>query len=205
MNTDHWILCGYWTLFSLMHSGLANERVKEFFRLSMQGAFKYYRLMYSIAATISLAIVVIFQYSVSSHYLPVSPVLKYFAGVPFAVSGLVMMALSIRKYFFNLSGVRIRDQKPARLEIEGMHKYVRHPLYLGTLLFVWAVFLFIPLLSNLLACSAITIYTLIGIKSEEKKLIQIFGKNYHDYIEQTPGLIPNVPAIIIKLFSPPDD
>jgi len=64
------------------------------------------------------------------------------------------------------------------LELGGLHRYIRHPLYLGTLLVVWSLFLFFPSLSNVLACFMITAYTLAGIRLEERKLLQEFGEDY---------------------------
>jgi protein-S-isoprenylcysteine O-methyltransferase Ste14 len=78
------------------------------------------------------------------------------------------------------------------LEQGGLHRYVRHPLYFGTLLFVWALFFVFPYLNNLLACIIITIYTLIGATLEEKKLVKQFGEQYISYKRQVPMLIPRI-------------
>jgi protein-S-isoprenylcysteine O-methyltransferase Ste14 len=104
------------------------------------------------------------------------------------------MGISIRKYFFKLSGIGVfcHDQRQVSLELCGIHKYLRHPLYLGTLLFAWSLLLFFPLLSNLLACVVMTTYVLLGIQSEEKKLLIIFGVNYQNYRSKTPALIPRI-------------
>jgi protein-S-isoprenylcysteine O-methyltransferase Ste14 len=83
------------------------------------------------------------------------------------------------------------EDKGPVLELTGIHTYVRHPLYLGTLATLWSVFLFFPLLNNLIACLAITVYTLIGIRLEERKLLRIFGRQYADYRRHTPMLIPS--------------
>ena len=92
----------------------------------------------------------------------------------------------------NLSGLRslaIEDFSN-ELQITGIHKYVRHPLYLGTFMFIWGLFLVIPLLSLLIANVIITVYTLIGIELEEKKLLSEFGENYRLYRQTVPKLIP---------------
>ena len=76
------------------------------------------------------------------------------------------------------------------LVIDGMHRYVRHPLYFGTLVFVWALFLIYPFLNNLICCSVITVYTLLGTIMEEKKLLIQFGNEYRKYQREVPMLIP---------------
>ena len=47
-----------------------------------------------------------------------------------------------------------------------------------------------PSLSNLISCSCITVYTIIGIYFEEKKLVKDFGESYIQYRDETPMLIP---------------
>lgn len=109
-----------------------------------------------------------------------------------SLAGLVVMIKCVKKYFLNLSGVDVllKQQKSTLLEQSGLHRYVRHPLYSGTLLFVWALFLLFPFLNNLIACVVITAYTLIGIRIEEHKLVLEFGDAYRRYAAKTPKLIP---------------
>jgi methanethiol S-methyltransferase len=102
------------------------------------------------------------------------------------------MFISIKKYFMLLSGIRsIFTPMPAsELKINGIHRFVRHPLYSGTILFVWGLFFVFPFLNNLIAASLLTLYVLIGIIFEEKKLKIEFGKDYEEYISKVPMLIP---------------
>jgi protein-S-isoprenylcysteine O-methyltransferase Ste14 len=86
--------------------------------------------------------------------------------------------------------VLLKKQIAPVLEKGGLHAYMRHPLYSGTLLFIWALFLIFPFMGNLIACVIITVYTLIGIRMEEKKLVIEFGEEYKSYAHQTPMLIP---------------
>ncbi len=99
---------------------------------------------------------------------------------------------AIFKYFKLLSGIKslYETKQSAELKIDGVHKYMRHPLYLGTLLFIWGAFFIFPFLNNLIAVVLITIYVLIGIKYEEQKLILEFGESYNYYRLKVPMLIP---------------
>jgi protein-S-isoprenylcysteine O-methyltransferase Ste14 len=103
------------------------------------------------------------------------------------------MFISIKKYFMLLSGVRslFVATPPSELKINGIHRFVRHPLYLGTILFVCGLFFLFPTISNLIAVVLLIGYVLIGITFEEKKLIREFGKNYEEYISKVPMLIPH--------------
>jgi protein-S-isoprenylcysteine O-methyltransferase Ste14 len=195
MNRDHWILLLLWGLFGLLHSLLAAGGVKRYFTFLLGRYAGYYRLLYTLFAFLSLGVVVAVQFSVKSFPLASFPLLKYLVGLIVGMPGIILMIVCIRKYFFNLSGVKVLfdDHEDTNLETGGIHAYVRHPLYLGTLATLWSVFFFFPLLSHLLACLSVTVYTLIGIHLEEKKLLRIFGEKYEDYQRRTPMLIPTLP------------
>lgn len=91
-----------------------------------------------------------------------------------------------------LSGVRsLFTPVPAsQLKVNGIHRFVRHPLYSGTILFVWGLFFVFPFLNNLIAVILLTFYVLIGISFEEKKLLKEFGRKYEVYMMNVPMLIP---------------
>ena len=78
-----------------------------------------------------------------------------------------------------------------RLIITGIHRHVRHPLYAGTFLFIWGLFIFMPFASLLISNFIITCYTLIGIRFEEQKLLREFGRPYEEYKKQVPKIIPS--------------
>lgn len=156
--------------------------------------FRYYRLVYSGFASLTLVAILIFQFSMDSKLLmnPTTPTL--FMGLLFSLIGMGIMAACIKKYFFNLSGVDVLTKQNGNqvLEESGLHSYVRHPLYSGTLLFIWSLFIIFPFLDNLLACIIITVYTVIGIGMEERKLLIKFGDSYITYSRNIPMLIPSL-------------
>jgi protein-S-isoprenylcysteine O-methyltransferase Ste14 len=177
---------------------LASSKVKLFFEKISIRFFRYYRLAYTIFAAVTLIFIIYFQYSFASPVIINSLFIKYASAVIFVFPGVVIMMISILKYFKLLSGVLTlyRAKPPAVLKLEGIHKYVRHPLYLGTLLFVWGLFFIFPMLNNLIAVIIITGYILIGIRLEEKKLLIEFGNSYADYISRVPMLIPGLKGIM---------
>jgi protein-S-isoprenylcysteine O-methyltransferase Ste14 len=181
-----------WVLYYVVHSVLAATVVKDFFAKKMKKYFRYYRLCYSIFATITLVYLLRYQYSFQSPVLIKSVLLKYISLIVLVIPGFTIMFISIKKYFLLLSGVRsIYEAAPhAELKVEGIHRYVRHPLYLGTILFVWGLFFIFPLLNNLIAVVLLTGYVWIGIDFEEKKLVKEFGKKYEEYISEVPVLFP---------------
>jgi protein-S-isoprenylcysteine O-methyltransferase Ste14 len=190
---NYFLLILFWIIYYAVHSILASTTVKDFFRKKSGKHFRYYRLAYSFFATITLIFLLFFQYSFYSPELIKSVFLKYFSALFLVLPGLVIMFISIKKYFMLLSGVRslFVATPPSELKINGIHRFVRHPLYLGTILFVCGLFFLFPTISNLIAVVLLIGYVLIGITFEEKKLIREFGKNYEEYISKVPMLIPH--------------
>ena len=57
---------------------------------------------------------------------------------------------------------------------------------------IWGLWLLLPTVSYLACGLIITVYTLIGIVLEEKKLVIEFGETYTTYQKQVPKLIPRL-------------
>jgi methanethiol S-methyltransferase len=185
MVKDHIILALAWILFGVAHSVLASPRVK---RSGMGKFFPRYRTLYVLFALVACAGIIFFQAIITTKYIfqPVS-ILRV-AGIIIAAGGIVIMAISIRKYFPRFSGLW-KEEKDI-LFSDGLNRYVRHPLYLGTFCFLWGWFLATPYWSLLISNSIITCYTLIGIHFEEKKLEATFGESYTAYKKKVPKIIP---------------
>ncbi len=192
MILQHFVLAFLWILYGIIHSLLASNAVKSFLEKNAKGFYRYYRLFYSIFAFFTLLMLLVFQYSFQSIQVVQSILIKYISVLLLVIPGALIMMASVYKYFRLLSGIRslYKYVPEVKLEMEGIHNYVRHPLYTGTLLFVCGLFLVFPFLNNLIAVLAITGYTLIGIKFEEKKLLLQFGDRYREYVSKVPMLIP---------------
>lgn len=93
-----------------------------------------------------------------------------------------------------LSGIRsVYEKAPAHeLKINGIHRFVRHPLYTGTIMVVWGFYFLFPYLNNLIAVVLLTLYVIVGIRFEEKKLIAEFGEQYLLYMKKVPTLVPKM-------------
>ena len=186
-------LIAYWVVFGLTHSLLAAERVKAVVSSFMGAHSRYYRLYYSIFSFLLLGWIIWFQYSHPDRSLFRMPVYVSVAAAILLLPAMIIMSICIRKYFYHLSGIDVLfpgRQSSGKLETGGLNRFVRHPLYSGTLLLVWCLFLLFPTGGNLISAGMITLYTIIGTLFEEKKLRRTFGEAYILYQQQVPMLIP---------------
>lgn len=194
MNTQHLMLAVLWAVFCALHSLLASLWWKRNLQGMMGGLFRYYRLFYSLFAFASLGAVLYYQLSLTTPLIFRGNTLSIGSGIFISTGGLCIMMICIRKYFLNLSGIKSLylndDQATNQLQISGIHRYVRHPLYSGTFLAIWGFWLLYPTLSLLVADLVITAYTLLAIGWEEQKLEAEFGDQYRRYKQQVPRLIP---------------
>jgi protein-S-isoprenylcysteine O-methyltransferase Ste14 len=194
MLQTHLALAIAWIIYCVLHSFLAADQIKRSAEKVLRNQFRLYRLYYTIFSFIGLTGLLIYQFLIPSAFLFFPPLFLKILGVLIMVIGGCIMLLMIRKYFMQLSGVRwlYHEQVKSKLEVKGLHRFVRHPLYLGTFAFIWGWFLLSPLASFFIAAIIITIYTLIGLRFEEHKLIKEFGDDYLEYQKKVPKLIPKL-------------
>ena len=71
-----------------------------------------------------------------------------------------------------------------------LYKLVRHPMMAGFIIAFWSA----PTMTagHLLFSAGMTVYILIAVQIEERKLVNSFGEQYHDYRQTTPALVPGI-------------
>ena len=192
MLQAHVLLAVLWILFGVLHSVFAGLNIKQRVGARFPNTFKYYRLWYSLFAFLTFGLVMWYFVQLPSPLLYSRNFFTNAVGSIVALTGAVIMSICIKKYFLSLSGLKsLFEERPThQLMINGIHRYMRHPLYLGTFLGIWGAFVFYPTLSFFITNVLITAYTLIGISFEEKKLVAEFGNDYKTYQQQVPKLIP---------------
>ncbi|MBC7828842.1 MAG: isoprenylcysteine carboxylmethyltransferase family protein [Chitinophagaceae bacterium] len=199
---EHICLVFLWMLFCIQHSVFATAWWKQKMFILLGRSFRYYRFFYSFFAFLNLVLLLYFQFAINSPALWKVSGLLQLTSLATGLSGLVIMLSCIRKYFSVVTGIKAfarEKNQVAILQTGGLHKYTRHPLYFGTLVFIWSFFLLFPLVNNLIACGVISVYTLVGIHIEERKLINEFGESYKLYTRRVPRLIPRFPGRRHKL------
>jgi protein-S-isoprenylcysteine O-methyltransferase Ste14 len=92
-----------------------------------------------------------------------------------------------------VSGVKIvfgEIRETPRVITEGVFSFVRHPVYLGSILaFLGLIVMTLSLLSVIIWLIGIIFYYRIS-RYEERLLLSRFGKDYEDYMKKVPMLFP---------------
>ncbi len=190
-----WILLSL-VLYGLIHSILASHHIKDLFKAwwGDQRYQRFYRLFFSLQAAVLFAPVLLLVailpdqtiYSIPKPWDYLTSLVQLLAVVALIHS--VMLTGALR--FTGLLQAMNPEQakKPIDLVTRGLYRWVRHPLYICTFLFIW---LTSRMSWNVLAMNiGITVYTLIGAILEERKLISEFGESYEEYRRKTPFIIP---------------
>lgn len=190
MLQNYFILIGLWFTYFVFHSFLASNWLKD----KLQNFTRYYRLTYSISATLGLlAILVYILFFPPEDVWEKTNLSKYF-GLMLAVYGVIVFRNTLKSYDNSeFLGIKQAQQKviiPKKLSQDGLLKYVRHPMYSASLLLVWGYFFFSPIYTNLVSAICITLYLIIGTRLEERKLIEEFGESYSEYQKNVPMMLP---------------
>jgi len=85
----------------------------------------------------------------------------------------------------NLAG---KSMPPMKFQAPMLYNVVRHPIYLGFIIFVWAT----PVMTagHVLFAAVVTAYIFVGIALEEHDLIAVFGDEYRRYRQRVAMIVP---------------
>lgn len=193
MIVDYFLLFFAWVLYFFLHSGLASLEIKEFLTKKLFKKPHHYRLFYSFVSIAGLFFIIFLLMIIPSHDLFVrTQGWNRFIGLMLATWGTIIAVLGFKPYSLaEFVGLR-RDTSDRYLNKSGLNARVRHPLYSGLILIVVGLFFFIPTNLVLVSAGSILLYLPIGIKLEEKKLIQLFGEEYIQYRKEVPALFPRL-------------
>ena len=98
----------------------------------------------------------------------------------------LVAAVTLRR-FYSSTLIISEDHQ---LMTHGVYRFTRHPIYLGTLMVMMGLPVFVPSLYGLLTMSALIPLFLNRITREEEMLTEEFGDRYQQYQEATSKLIP---------------
>jgi protein-S-isoprenylcysteine O-methyltransferase Ste14 len=178
-----------WVFFGTLHSALLHmptkERIQEYLEIDDQS----YRLMYSLVSVLSLFIATAITLFTNGTFVKQPDGFTYLGGGLLILGSLYLLRKSFKNYSLMIF-IGLQPDNVKKLEISGMNRFVRHPLYLSSILLLIGIIVFWPSDVVITACVVMMVYTVIGARLEERKLINQFGKEYTDYMKEVPGLIP---------------
>lgn len=182
-------------LYGLLHSITAALWFKTFIYKSLgQWVERYYRFLYSVFST--LGILPIFALPM---LLPDTHLWKIPAPWVYLTGTLQILALLTLSYsvlqagamtFVGIPQALGMEDAQETLNINGLYRFMRHPLYTFSLVFIWLTP--IMTLNWLSLYVAFTLYFIIGSIFEERKLVTQFGQAYIDYQHQTGMFLPKL-------------
>lgn len=190
------VLSILWIIWCSIHSAMISMTVTDYLKSRLGRGFQFYRLFYNSVAVATLAPVLIYTYAIHDRpvflwdgYLRVVQILLLAAAVLLFYGG------ARRFDMLRLLGIRQLQEKEIQgpissgnpLDMTGVLGVVRHPWYLGVILFIWARDMSA---SAFIVNMILTIYVVVGTLFEERKLVFEFGDAYREYQNRVPMLIP---------------
>ena len=183
-----------WLTFAVGHSALAHAPLRLWAKRRL-GA--WYRLSYNVISIVHLGAVWmlgnwLFR-DVSTAVLPAAATTGLLVVY---LAGWAVLLVGLRGYdlgrFCGLTQIRSRagadpagDDEPLRTD--GLHRYVRHPLYAGGLLILWG-----QAWGPMGIATAVwgSLYLVIGARFEEQRLLRLIGPDYAAYRARVPAFVP---------------
>ena len=185
-----------WLSFGALHSTLADRRLKRPLQRFIGSG---YRMAYNIVAAAHVAAIYFlghfllasdaFDFSFPQYWQPISIALQ--------VLGLAIIVVALSHYdlgrFAGTTQIKRRETDvdgeaaAEQLHVNGLHRWVRHPLYLGVFLVVWS-----RVSGEFELATAVwaSIYLIVGANLEEGRLIDIYGDDYITYRRRVPMFFP---------------
>lgn len=188
------------TFFAYSHTWLASVKIKRTLAEKLGNKIAFYRLFYNATSIIFFMAF----YALS----PKPDIIVYDLRFPFDIITFALQFLSLIGLFWASRGIdwkefvgidqinrfikdkyTVKDLDEKRiLRIDGAFKFVRHPIYLFSILFLG----FRPTMTlfYLTMYICIIIYFYIGSIYEERKMIELFGDEYREYQKRVSRIFP---------------
>ena len=157
-----------------------------------------YRVLYNILALITLApISLLFSlypgeivWTIDLKWEPVLLIIQAIGLIGLVISLLQIdlgrfLGISQLIAFLRGAPLPLRDEK---LQTGGLYRFVRHPLYLFSILTILPVTTMTEGYFGF--CVGATLYFMIGSVYEERRLVRYFGQEYEEYRKRVPRIFP---------------
>ncbi|MGY6559053.1 MAG: methyltransferase family protein [Nitritalea sp.] len=186
-----------WAAFYASHSLLATPALKHKLGDLLGRKGQNYRLVYSLFSSLFLFYLLLFGASIPAIYLFPPHEVSTYVGYMLATFGTILVVKSFKHLGAAVFlGLKEREESGAALSRKGLHAYLRHPMYAGTLLILAGFFSYLPTAAVACHVLATVLYLPLGIWLEERKLMQEFGESYRKYRREVPALFPDPRRIL---------
>jgi len=192
------ILAAAWSGYCALHSLLITPSLTRFLKTRMGYGYRFYRLIYNVLAVLLLLPLLAFTYSLRGE-----PLYRWegmWVVVQWTMVGvsLYLFAAGARKYsmssFLGLHQLRRQSTRnlinhSGKLDTTGILGVVRHPFYAAIFPLIWSRN---ADEATLVVNVVLTLYTIIGTRLEERKLIAEFGDEYRQYQKKVGMFFPKI-------------
>ena len=196
LSSDLLLYALLWTLFGLLHSGMASQRFKKRWQIVLGGLAPAERLIYNGVSIVAVTGILSFGRT----HLASDPIFQptgignilVWGG---QIGGFCVLLGALSTYDLSrLMGFRQilaawRGEKLAEevFHVAFLHRFVRHPMYAAALLLLWCR----PWNDYILATNlCASLYFLVGLFWEERRLVDLYGPAYMAYQRRVPALVP---------------
>lgn len=187
-------------LYGFIHSILASQGFKQRIqnRVGDRAYHSFYRLAYNVFAVVSLVPVFLLLafrpgetvWSIDLAYETPLLIIQAIGLIGLTIS---LLQIDLLRFAGISQMVAYFGGQPLPLpgeplQTHGLYRFVRHPLYLFSLLTIWPI---TTMTSAYLGfCLGATTYFIIGSYYEEKRLMRLFGEAYERYQAKVPWVFP---------------
>ncbi len=179
-------------VFFLQHSGMIRKGTRRW--MSQVIPEQYLGAVFSVVSGITLLALVLLWQETAVVLASADGFYRWSLRAVFflAIVGQVWGIRSLKSAdLFGTESVRRRSgstSPPAPMVVRGAYRWVRHPLYLTTLLMIWS---FPDLTADRLLFNVLfTAWVIVGTVLEERDLVESYGEDYRNYQRRVPMLLP---------------